>query len=48
MVVPFGLSNALDVCMFLMNGVFKEFLDKFLILFLDDKLIYSKMKDEHE
>jgi hypothetical protein len=42
MVVTFGISNAPIVFMFLMNGVFKEYLDKFLIVSLDDTLIYSK------
>jgi hypothetical protein len=48
MVVPFGLSNAPAVFMCLMNGVFGEYLDKFVIVFLDDILIYSKSEDEHE
>jgi hypothetical protein len=47
-VVPFGLSNAPIVFMFLMNGVFREYLDKFVIVFLDDILVYSKTKQEHE
>jgi hypothetical protein len=42
MVVPFGLSNAPTVFMCLMNGVFREYLDKFVIVFLDDILVYSK------
>jgi hypothetical protein len=41
-VVPFGLSNAPVVFMCLMNGIFREYLDKFFIVFLDDILIYSK------
>jgi hypothetical protein len=47
-VLPFGLSNAQVVFMCLMNGVFREYLDKFGIVFLDDILVYSKSKEEHE
>jgi hypothetical protein len=46
--VPFGLSNAPTVFMCLMNGGFREYLDKFFIEFLDDILIYSKLEEEHE
>ena len=41
-VVPFGLSNAPTIFMCLMNGVFREYLDKFVIVFLDEILVYSK------
>jgi hypothetical protein len=47
-VVSFGLSNALDVFMCLMNGIFINYLDKFVIIFLDDILIYSKSQEKHE
>jgi hypothetical protein len=46
--VPFGLSNAPVVFMCLMNGVFWEYLDKFVIVFLDDILVYSKSEEENE
>jgi hypothetical protein len=47
-VVPFGLSNALVVFMCLMNDVFQEYLDNFVIVFLDEILVYSKTKEENE
>jgi hypothetical protein len=47
-VVPFGLSNAPVVFMCLMNGVFREYLDKFVIVFLDEILVYSKSEEENE
>ncbi|KAA0054669.1 pol protein [Cucumis melo var. makuwa] len=47
-VMSFGLTNAPTVFMDLMNRVFREFLDTFLIVFIDDILIYSKTEAEHE
>jgi hypothetical protein len=47
-VVTFGLSNALVVFLFLKNGVFREYLENFVIVFVDDILIYSKPEKEHE
>ena len=46
--MPFGLINALATFMDLMNCVFSDFLDKFIIIFIDDILVYSKSHDEHE
>jgi hypothetical protein len=47
-VMSFGLTNAPAYFMYLINKVFMEYLDKFVVVFMDDILIFSKMKEEHE
>ena len=46
-VMSFGLTNALAYFMYLMNSIFMEELDVFVIIFIDDILIYSKTQEDH-
>jgi hypothetical protein len=47
-VMSFGLTNALAYFMYMMNKVFMEYLDKFVVVFIDDILVYSRNEEEHE
>jgi hypothetical protein len=47
-VMSFGLTNAPAYFMYMMNTVFMEYLDKFIVVFIDDILVYSRNKEEHE
>jgi hypothetical protein len=46
--MSFGLTNALTYFMYLMNKVFIEYLDKFVVVFIDDILVYSRSEEEHK
>ena len=46
--VPFGLTNEPTTFMSLMNSVFNKYLDKSVLFFLDDILVYSKAEEEHD
>jgi hypothetical protein len=46
--MSFGLTNALAYFMYLMNKVFMEYLDKFVMVFIDDILVYSRCEEEHK
>jgi hypothetical protein len=47
-VMSFGLINAPAYFMYMMNKVFMEYLDKFVVVFIDDILVYSRSEEEHE
>jgi len=48
LVMPFGVTNTLGVFMGYMNKVFHPYLNSFVVVFIDDILVYSKTRDEHE
>jgi hypothetical protein len=47
-VMSFGLTNVPTYFMYLMNKVFMEYLDKFVMVFIDDILVYLRSEEEHE
>jgi hypothetical protein len=46
--MSFGLTNALTYFMYLMNKVFMEYMDKFVMVFIENILVYSRSEEEHE
>jgi hypothetical protein len=46
--MSFGLTNARAYFMYLMNSVFMDYLDKFVVVFIEDILVYSQNEQEHE
>jgi hypothetical protein len=46
--MSFSLTNASNYFMYLLNSVFMDYLDKFVVVFIDDILIYSQNEQEHE
>ena len=47
LVMPFGLTNSPTAFMDFMNRIFKPYLDKFIVVFIDDILVYSRSQEEH-
>ena len=48
LVIPFELTNALTTFMNLMNHVFIPYVDRFIVVFIDDILVYSKDQEDHD
>ena len=48
LVMPFGLTNASTTFIDLMNTVFQPYLNRFVVVFIDDILVYSRTEDEHD
>jgi hypothetical protein len=46
--MSFGLTNAPAYFMYMMNKIFMEYLDKFVVVFINDILVYSRSEEEHE
>ena len=46
-VIPFGLTNVPAIFMCLMNSIFSQYLDKFMVAFIDEILVYSRTEEEH-
>ena len=47
-VMPFGLTNAQAAFMDMMNHIYQPYLDQFVVVFVNDIMIYSKSQEEHE
>ena len=48
LVIPFGLTNAPTAFMDLINRVFRPYVDQFVVVFIDDILVYSKDREDHD